>query len=292
MKFIQEMSLLDSETIDCQHSSRLSCKVSSYSDERMKFQDHCQFNENTFERSISRINRGTQTKLHALFLPPSPLAELTKANIDMRTGNTIARVCQVNTLTYLIKTAANSINFYNKTMQNSTMERHDRRRSMLPVTNEPVRFDRYVFARTHPTNHQLPNSFEQTISIDVEDKNIGFEMSDRDYEIGHVNDKSSSTNDISQNSKDKANDYRCQSLPPQCITMDFDTSKSISSNNRCNGSIVVIDRSNEQLFTSITLMNENQVDSKSNTDSTHSQLDRSIDMLRISNSNCIQYTVE
>ncbi|CAF2881539.1 unnamed protein product [Rotaria sp. Silwood2] len=50
------------------------------------------------------VNRGTQTKLFAILLPKSPLNIMKQAKIEDRTLTNVTRTCQVNTLSYLIKT--------------------------------------------------------------------------------------------------------------------------------------------------------------------------------------------
>jgi hypothetical protein len=65
------------------------------------------FEENTSEVLTKYITRGTQTKLFAILLPPSPLSETKQSEIEERTLRNITRTCQVNTLSYLIKTNDN-----------------------------------------------------------------------------------------------------------------------------------------------------------------------------------------
>ncbi len=62
------------------------------------------FDENTSEVLTKYITQGTQTKLFAILLPPSPLSEMKQSKIEKRTLINITRTCQVNTLSYLIKT--------------------------------------------------------------------------------------------------------------------------------------------------------------------------------------------
>ncbi|CAF3352403.1 unnamed protein product [Rotaria sp. Silwood1] len=50
------------------------------------------------------ISQGTQTKLFAILLPQSPLSIMKHAKIADRTLVNVTRACQVNTLSYLIKT--------------------------------------------------------------------------------------------------------------------------------------------------------------------------------------------
>ncbi|UJR26393.1 hypothetical protein I4U23_007725 [Adineta vaga] len=52
---------------------------------------------------ISSMAQGTQTKLHAILLPQSPMSEWNDAKIEERTSMTVAAACQVNTLSYIIK---------------------------------------------------------------------------------------------------------------------------------------------------------------------------------------------
>jgi hypothetical protein len=54
--------------------------------------------------STKYLTRGTQTKLYAILLPQSPLSEMNKAITETRTSTNVTRTCQVNTLSYLIKT--------------------------------------------------------------------------------------------------------------------------------------------------------------------------------------------
>jgi hypothetical protein len=60
--------------------------------------------QNTFEGLTQSITRGTQTKLFAILLPQSPLSEMIRAKTVVRTLRNVTRICQVNTLSYLIKT--------------------------------------------------------------------------------------------------------------------------------------------------------------------------------------------
>jgi len=62
------------------------------------------FNENTVKEFTKYKSREVQTKLFAIFLPQSPLSEMKAAKIEERTLMNVTRTCQVNTLSYLIKT--------------------------------------------------------------------------------------------------------------------------------------------------------------------------------------------
>ncbi len=52
-------------------------------------------------------NQQTQTKLCAILLPESLLSEMKPAKTEARTSMNVTRICQVNTLSYLIKTNEN-----------------------------------------------------------------------------------------------------------------------------------------------------------------------------------------
>lgn len=68
------------------------------------------FNENTFKELTEYKSREVQTKLFAILLPQSPLNEMKAAKIEERTLMNVTRTCQVNTLSYLIKTNESQTN--------------------------------------------------------------------------------------------------------------------------------------------------------------------------------------
>ena len=70
-------------------------------------QSHDDPETNPSHLSSAHANRETQTKLCALLFPPSPLSEMTASNIEARQGNRVMRTCQVNSLSYLIRTREN-----------------------------------------------------------------------------------------------------------------------------------------------------------------------------------------
>jgi hypothetical protein len=67
------------------------------------------FNENIFEELTKYRSRETQTKLFATLLPQSLLSEMKPAKIEARTSMNLTRTCQMNTLSYLIKTNESQI---------------------------------------------------------------------------------------------------------------------------------------------------------------------------------------
>ena len=79
----------------------------SQSEDVLKWSEDLFFNENTFEELAKYISRETQTKLVAIFLPQSPLTDMKPSKIEAKTSMNVTRTCQVNTLSYLIKTNEN-----------------------------------------------------------------------------------------------------------------------------------------------------------------------------------------
>lgn len=64
-------------------------------------------NENIDEELRQYVSQETQTKLFAILLPECPLIEMKSTTIETRTSINLTQACQVNTLSYLIKTNEN-----------------------------------------------------------------------------------------------------------------------------------------------------------------------------------------
>lgn len=90
-----------SKSIDHLHDDDIKSQDVIESDEDLLF------NENTFKELTKYKSREVQTKLFAILLPQSPLSEMKTAKIEERTLMNVTRTCQVNTLSYLIKTNEN-----------------------------------------------------------------------------------------------------------------------------------------------------------------------------------------
>jgi len=63
--------------------------------------------EENFDSKTNTKDETTQTKLFAIFLPQSPLTQMKSAIIESKTLTSQTRSCQVNTLSYLIKSNNN-----------------------------------------------------------------------------------------------------------------------------------------------------------------------------------------
>ena len=68
------------------------------------------FNKSTSAELANYRSQETQTKLFAILLPESPLSEMKSAKIEASTSRSVTRLCQVNTLSYLIKSNESETN--------------------------------------------------------------------------------------------------------------------------------------------------------------------------------------
>ncbi|CAF5173049.1 unnamed protein product, partial [Rotaria magnacalcarata] len=86
------------------NTSRTLCSTAS-----LLSQDAIESNENKLKPLRKYKTEGTQTKLFAILLPNSPLSVMKQAKIETRTLMNVTRTCQINTLSYLIKTNESQI---------------------------------------------------------------------------------------------------------------------------------------------------------------------------------------
>ncbi|CAF2978111.1 unnamed protein product [Rotaria socialis] len=86
------------------NTSRTLCSTAS-----LLSQDAIEPNENKLKSLRKYKTEGTQTKLFAILLPNSPLSVMKQAKIETRTLINVTRTCQINTLSYLIKTNESQI---------------------------------------------------------------------------------------------------------------------------------------------------------------------------------------
>ena len=97
------------KTIRLSHENTLQPN-SSISGNAFESDEDVSLNEDARQQFANDQSRSTQTKLCAILLPQSLLTEMRAAKTMARTSTNITRTCQVNTLSYLIKTNENSSN--------------------------------------------------------------------------------------------------------------------------------------------------------------------------------------
>ena len=127
------------------------------------------FNENTL---TNRITRGTQTKLFAILLPQSPLSEMKSSKIAAQTLMNTTRACQVNTLSYLIKS------FESQTDDNSSAQHFLDNKTRLLKQSISINSSTEM-------NHQILNDRKQSVNVPTIEFNAG-ELLDN-YEQNKMN---------------------------------------------------------------------------------------------------------
>ncbi|CAF3823537.1 unnamed protein product, partial [Adineta steineri] len=196
----------------------------------IKSNNSLSFHNNSSEISTEYRTQGTQTKLFAILLPQSPLSEITSAKIETSTLMHVTRTCQINTLSYLIKTneqqtevedsientqhsLTTSIFIHNKTQLNKEFESETKDYNkdefvdnFQEKTKNSTSFDKYLLPSSPP---KCVNACDM---IDLNDTStISSDRQDNEYyNYSHIN--CSNNNNSEQLVFDQNNNWHSSEL--------------------------------------------------------------------------------
>lgn len=124
------------------------------------------YNKNTFEALKTYRTRATQTKLFAVLLPFSPLSEMNDAHIEAKTLVNVTRICQVNTLSYLVKNNDNQIEKSDSLKNSLNRQKMNRTSSIILVENESQLNQELLSKEKNTANETRPTIVKYQTSID------------------------------------------------------------------------------------------------------------------------------
>ncbi|CAF0992937.1 unnamed protein product [Rotaria sordida] len=178
-----------------------------HSKNSLSSQDTIELNENLlFKKNRSQ---GTQTKLFAILLPKSPLSIMKQAKIEDRTLINITRTCQVNTLSYLIKTNENQTKIQ-YSLENISNIKQIVLDNKIRLNNELLSEEKISSTET---NHQILIDHEQIIDVSTIEFD-GSELLD-DFQEEKIN--STLINEKIHSNEEQSEEFILMSSPFKCI---------------------------------------------------------------------------
>lgn len=233
-------------------SKTISSKIPSLTQHRNESNGGLIFDKNEFKTLTQHTTQGTQTKLFAILLPKSPLSEMTQAEIANATLLNVTRICQANTLSYLIKTNENHIQTQNLLENISNTDRIDHS-SPISFLNNDVQLIKTVLSE----DNDLP---EKIVIDHIHDTKI-INILKTDMKEDELDNDAKEELVVSMSINEKSTQVPLTSLPVKCMNtfnnIDFDGSNVLMTSFLNNDASTVLISSNKQ-NTDIALQNYNQ----------------------------------